>query len=213
MGWMPESPTVRGTVALGATVFAVLASAVVVSDSAHHISGMPPLTAHMVVHVVSMNVIAPALCFHFSLKSRRLDFMLSAALLQVTLLGFWHLPLMLSSHTLLTTLLMHGSLLAAACLFWACIVGTDRQRPWPAIAALLATGKLVCFGGALLVFAPHPLIVMTSHHGSVDRLWDQQLAGLVMLASCSFVYMSTAIVLFWRWLSGLSVSAPAPVTA
>jgi cytochrome c oxidase assembly factor CtaG len=37
---------------------------------------------------------------------------------------------------------------------------------------------------------------------------DQQLAGLVMLATCSLTYMSGAIILFWRWLADIRSDTP-----
>jgi putative membrane protein len=124
------------------------------------------------------------------------------------LLAFWHLPPVMAHNGPMFRVLMHASLIGAACAFWGSIVNGDRDDPAGGIAALLMTGKLVCLGGAVLVFAPRPLYVGAGHFPGSDPVEDQQLAGLVMLATCPLTYVTAAIILFWRWLSTIGAGAP-----
>lgn len=168
------------------------------------------MAVHMATHAVAMNLFAPALCLIAGLRLHARHVLLLASALQVALLAFWHTPPVMAHDGPIFRVLMHTSLISTACVFWGSIFGSGR-RPVDAIAALLVTGKLVCLGGAILVFAPRPLYVGAGHAHGPDAAGDQQLAGLIMLATCSLAYMSGAIILFWRWLSDIGTAAPARI--
>jgi putative membrane protein len=194
-------------------------SALAISAASAAASALPfflqaeSITVHMATHAVAMNLFAPALCVIAGFRQRHCHVLMLAGVLQVALLAFWHTPPVAAYNGSVFRFLMHVSLIGIACLFWGSILGSDRRHPAAGIAALLVTGKLVCLGGAILVFAPRPLYFGAGHTHGLDGVMDQQLAGLIMLATCSLAYISGAIVLFWRWLSGIGSAAPVKVPA
>jgi putative membrane protein len=155
-----------------------------------------------------MNLFAPALCLIAGVRLRGRHVLLFASVLQIALLAFWHMPLLMAHDSPILRVFMHASLICVAFVFWGSVVGSDRRHAIKAIAALLLTGKLVCLVGVILVFAPRPLYLGAGHAHGVDVVGDQQLAGLVMLATCSLTYMSGAIILFWRWLADIRSDTP-----
>jgi putative membrane protein len=158
----------------------------------------------MLLHVVMMSVAAPGAVAAVrrwrgrSWHTRPRQLWL-AALLQLTVFLYWHSPsgMMLSMHTAGGELLLQGSLLAVACLFWWCIAGLGADGVWHAIAALLCTGKLFCLVAVILTFSPRVLY----HAMTVP---DQQLAGLIMLTLCPMTYIASALWLCRRWLLRVS---------
>jgi len=171
------------------------------------------MTVHMATHAVAMNLFAPVLCLIAGFRQCRRHILVFASALQLSLLAFWHMLPVTAYDGPVFRFLMHASLVGAACLFWGSILGSDRRQPLEGVAALLITGKLVCLAGAILVFAPRPFHLGASHTHDFDAVQDQQLAGLIMLATCPLAYMSAAITLFWRWLSGIGATASAKVLA
>lgn len=162
------------------------------------------LAAHMATHLVAMNLAAPllVLLWHALRPPPRTRgvmsgdaFLLAAAAAQLTLLTGWHLPgvFRFAMHAAPVMAAMHLTLFAAALAFWHGIACLARGGEWKAVAALLATGKIVCLLGVLLVFAPRSL------YPGVP-LPDQQLAGLLMLVACPLIYVLAAIVVAVRWL-------------
>lgn len=114
----------------------------------------------------------------------------------------WHAPLAyggaLSSD--LAYWLMQLSLLASAAWFWASV----RAAPAPAaVAALLVATVQMGLLGALLTFAEQPLYaphLLTTAAWRLTPLQDQQIAGLIMWAPASALYLAMALVLLGRWL-------------
>jgi putative membrane protein len=95
---------------------------------------------------------------------------------------------------------MLATLLAAAVCFWGGILLLAARSRWQAIVALLATGKLACLLGALLIFARRPLFV----HATMD---DQQLAGLLMVVACPLSYVLVGVVLSAQLMHGIGAGA------
>jgi putative membrane protein len=172
-----------------------------------------PLARHMALHILLMNAAAPIASLPFaSLAPQRLKgsgWLAFATFVQVAALWVWHAPPILGAALRSTSVLfaMHASLVAAALLFWTLIFAQQGNTRWRSILALLITSKLYCLLGVLLVFAPALLYpnenpgYLHAHSGSIS---DQQLAGLLMIAACPLVYVSTGIIMAARWLRGLA---------
>lgn len=173
-----------------------------------------PLSRHMILHIALMTGLAPLIAsaarkrWHASSNSLML---LLATAVQLLAFFIWHSPqaMTLAMHSLLGGILMQLTLLAAAVWFWWCIMNWRSQNIWPAVGALMVTGKLFCLVAVLLVFAPR-LFAGAVHMGhSGAGLADQQLAGLLMIAACPLAYVATALVLISRWLRRLDPVGPA----
>lgn len=173
---------------------------------------MGVLTQHMVVHLTAMGLIAPMIAFATigiapAVSTGPVALGMATAV-QILLLWAWHVPTVLASAVGQPILLvaMHLSLLVAAVWFWTAIIGRARARSWPAMAALLITGKFFCLLGLLLTLSPRPLYaeagLVATCFGTVmpSHLADQQLAGLLMLAACPIAYVSAATALTMRLL-------------
>jgi putative membrane protein len=133
-----------------------------------------------------------------------------ASFVQVGALWAWHAPPILGAALRSSSVLiaMHASLIAAALLFWTLIFAQQGHARWRSILALLITSKLYCLLGVLLIFAPVLLYPNESpgylHAHSASSISDQQLAGLLMIAACPLVYVSTGIIMAARWLRDLA---------
>ncbi|MES2495837.1 MAG: cytochrome c oxidase assembly protein [Pseudomonadota bacterium] len=94
---------------------------------------------------------------------------------------------------------MQLSLLLSAMAMWASI----ERAPAPlGIAALLLTMVQMGLLGALISFAGRPLYaphLLTTQAWGLDPLEDQQLAGLIMWAPGSALYLAAAMLIGWRW--------------
>ncbi|THK39216.1 cytochrome C oxidase assembly protein [Ensifer sp. MPMI2T] len=175
---------------------------------------MGPLSSHMVMHILLMNVLAPMVAACACLvrpqgrepASGALAFATAA---QILGLWMWHAPPLLARAfaSVSIHLLLYGSLFLAAFLFWWVALRFRGNRRWKPILSLLVTSKLYCMLGVLFVFAPRTLFAGIARHDpdtpppSLDAaLADQQLAGLLMLVVCPAVYVLGGIVLGARWL-------------
>ena len=123
--------------------------------------------------------------------------------MQALVFLFWHTPYGMSTgmHSLGGELMLQGSLLIAACLFWWTLLRLHRDYTGHAILALLFTGKLFCLVALLLTFAPRSL-----YHAM--PLEEQQLAGLIMITICPLCYVASAVWLCWRWLRHIERNVP-----
>jgi putative membrane protein len=176
------------------------------------------LAGHMLQHLLMMN--GAALLFALVLRPqlRGIRGMLAVAtVLQIVLLWGWHLPPIYEAadHTIVLAILMQASLLAAGLLFWAAMLAHPVEKSWQTILAALVTAKAVCLFGAVLCFARRPLYMAHGEpggwgpFGGLSALDDQQLAGLMMMASCAVVYVAAAVALFVRWMSQMGRPADA----
>lgn len=166
------------------------------------------LAAHMLQHLVVMNVAALLAAKALRLELR--GWLAAPTILQAVLLWGWHLPLVFGAarHDLPLFALMQASLFGAAFLFWTAMLGHPVAKTWQAILAALVTAKAFCLFGAILCFSRRPLYPTHGERLGGDGLgsWglspldDQQLAGLLMVASCAIVYVTAAVTLFVRWL-------------
>lgn len=154
------------------------------------------LSSHMAAHIALMNVVAPIVAI--AVVGRVAPFsstvFWSIAIAQVGVLWFWHLPAVAAAATSHAsgTLLMHGSLLAIASLFWIGVLQMRGGRRWQTILGLIITGKLSCLLAALLIFSPRFLYTTHNHSTTMD---DQQLAGLLMITACPVSYVLAGIMI------------------
>jgi putative membrane protein len=103
---------------------------------------------------------------------------------------------------------MHASLLVAAFCFWGLLLSVSLR--WQAIFLLVATAKLSCLLGALLIFAPRVLYTGAHHDSTIADLSDQQLAGLLMIAACPLSYLTAGVVLAAQILADLGLTSGSP---
>ncbi|KRQ99485.1 cytochrome c oxidase assembly protein [Bradyrhizobium valentinum] len=165
------------------------------------------VSRHMMLHIASMNVVAPLLAAwaiaYGPARDIRVSWLWIATLVQIMLLWTWHAP---AVHAIIVRspavgLALHGVLLLAAVFFWFTLLTTSAAR-WQAIAALLLTGKLACLLAALLIFAPRSLyesaghLVHAAEHLPAFRaLDDQHMAGLLMITACPLSYLVAALII------------------
>jgi putative membrane protein len=191
-----------------ASAAAVLAAGLVVL--AFHEVG--PQARHMALHILAMNVVAPALAAIVAARRRsrglHARWLWVAALGQIAMLWAAHLPAVQAAamaHPPLQAA-MHLLLAAVALAFWLAILAASAARPWHAVAALALSAKLFCLLAALLIFAPRILHAVQHHASALD---DQQLAGLLMIAACPLSYLVAALLLTIRLVG--SASRPRPL--
>ena len=171
-----------------------------------------PLSTHMLVHVGTMNILAPLLAAVLAATGwltaalGRAAILWWATALQMVLLWAWHShAIQHVAHSSATVAVaLHAALLIAALIYW-CAVIVSSARPWQTILALLISGKLACLLGALLVFSPRLLLPMPAFGESA--ISDQHLAGLIMLAACPLSYILAAIVLTAQEISRLQTQS------
>jgi putative membrane protein len=153
------------------------------------------LSAHMAMHIILMNVVAPLVAIGLVKRLRPMSgtAFWSVATLQIGTLWFWHLPTVQAATTYSgSALLMHGSLFAVALLFWTGVLQMRGLGRWQAILGLILTGKLSCLLAALLIFSPRFLYASHHHAAAIE---DQQLAGLLMITGCPVSYVLAGIVI------------------
>jgi len=162
-----------------------------------------PVSVHMVHHIALMNVVAPLLGIVLATVARdrigkdRGTLLWTAACSQIVLLWAWHAPRLheAAASSALYAAMLTSLSLAALC-FWGCILLLPAHSRWQAIVALVATGKLSCLLGVLLLFAPRLLYPFhSSGHSGHAGIEHQQLAGLLMLIACPLSYVLAAGIL------------------
>ncbi|ANW05536.1 hypothetical protein LMTR13_13710 [Bradyrhizobium icense] len=174
----------------------------------------------MVLHVVSMNIIAPSVAAVIitgrHIGGTRPIWLWTATFLQITLLWTWHSP---AVHDLLLRspaagLTFHATLLLAALFFWLSLLTTSAASRWQTIPALLLTGKLTCLLAALLIFAPRTLYGLAGHPADAPErfsllhaLEDQHLAGLLMITACPLSYLVAAVIITLQLITREETSA------
>jgi putative membrane protein len=151
-----------------------------------------PLAAQMAIHIVAMNLLAPALILVLRRSSvwtrRRFGGLALPTVVQLVAIWSAHAPALLDTMHghLIGMLSLHLALFLIALWFWHEVIATPGDRRWRSVVALLITAKLFCLLGALMVFA-----------GATD---DQHAAGLLMLVACPVTYLLAAGVIARRWL-------------
>ena len=160
-------------------------------------------SAHMVIHIASMNVAAPLLAAwaitHWPTQGIRASWLWIATFAQIVLLWAWHSPVVhnFTAQSPALGLTLHGALFLAALSFWLFLLTISAAARWQTIPALLLTGKLACLLAALLIFAPRTLYESAGHllHGALPELDDQQMAGLLMVTACPLSYLVAAVII------------------
>ena len=159
--------------------------------------------AHMVQHLLVMNVAALLMAAAWPAGKRRPISLPVVTALQLAALWIWHMPAIFAAahHSLAMQGLMQVSLFAVALLFWRGIFD-PASAVWHRIFALLITAKLFCLLGAAFVFSRRTLYPAfgSPEAWGLTALEDQQLAGLLMVSSCALIYVAAAIALFGNWL-------------
>lgn len=163
-------------------------------------------TARVVHHVLLAVLLAPLLSESFALHDRRIPGSLAVwTAIQALAFWFWHAPP------------VYAAALSNDAVFWGMQVSiTGTAAAWfaqlrrsPAGAAtvsLLATMVQMGVLGALLVFAgrafyaPH---FLTTGAWGLSPLEDQQIAGLIMWAPASAIYLLAAVVTLYRSLQAV----------
>lgn len=159
-------------------------------------------TARVIHHVLLATLLAPLLVAAFDW--RRVPGSLGAwTAAQAAVFWFWHAPpayaAALSSDAAFW--LMQVSITLSAAVWWAHVL---RAECGPAVFALLATMVQMGLLGAILTFAkqayyePHWL---TTQAWGLAPLEDQQIAGIVMWAPASAIYLLCALTLLYRSLA------------
>jgi putative membrane protein len=161
--------------------------------------GSALFSARAVHHLLLIAVAAPLLAW--SLPVRRCGLAL-ATLVQAAALWAWHAPAAYGwalSHDA-GYWLMQLSLLGSSLWFWTAV----RHASAPAavgglLIAVVAMGLL----GALITLAGQPLYaphLTTTAAWGLSALEDQQVAGLIMWAPGSAIYLAAALTILGRWI-------------
>ena len=168
--------------------------------------------ARVVHHVVLVTLVAGCVVLAFKLHRRSIAGSLALwTALQVLVFWAWHAPP------------LYAAALSNDALFWAMqlsITGSAalwlaklRQAPASvAVVALLATMVLMGVLGALITFAGRPLYAphyLTTQAWGLTPLEDQQIAGILMWAPASVIYLLAAMAILYRSLGRDPADRPA----
>lgn len=156
-------------------------------------------TARVIHHVLLATLLAPLLVAGCRIRDVRGSLALWTAI-QALVFWAWHAPpayeAALSNDAVFW--LMQLSITASAALWWAKVLRADTGS---AVLALLATMVSMGLLGAILTFAgrayyaPHWL---TTQAWGLSPMEDQQIAGIVMWAPASAIYLLAAMVMLYR---------------
>lgn len=172
--------------------------------------GSALFTARAVHHVLLATVLAPLLVAAFRIRIATGSLALWTAV-QILVFWGWHAPpaygAALASDALFWT--MQLSITLSAVIWWARMRNADAGS---AVLSLLATMVQMGLLGAILTFAGRPLYDphwLTTQSWGLSPLEDQQIAGLVMWAPASAIYLLCALTLLYRSLPAEPVRADA----
>lgn len=161
-------------------------------------------TARVVHHVLLATVLAPLLAAALPRLGERIPLSLTVwTALQALVFWAWHAPAFYEDALTYDALfwLMQFSITLSAAIWWAKL----KQAPTAAaVAALLGAMVLMGILGALITFAGRPLYAphwLTTQPWGLTPLQDQQIAGIIMWAPASAIYLLTAMVMLYRWMS------------
>lgn len=163
--------------------------------------GSALFTVRVVHDVILVALLAPLLVAALRLERRDTVGSLSQwTAVHALTFWLWHAPPLyeaaMSSDAAFWT--MQASLVGTAAIWWAKVV----RAPAPAAAlALLATMVAMGALGALLTFAPRAYYAphwLTVQDWGLNPLEDQQIAGIVMWAPASLVYLLAALIILHR---------------
>lgn len=171
--------------------------------------GSALFAARTVHHLLLLAVAAPLLAWSLPRRGGPLAL---ATLVQAATLWTWHAPAAYGwalSHDA-AYWFMQLSLLGAAAWFWATLRGASAPA---AVGGLLIAMVTMGLLGALITFAGQPLYaphLATTAAWGLSPLEDQQIAGLIMWAPASAIYLAAALGVLGRWI-GPSRRAEVPL--
>jgi putative membrane protein len=162
-------------------------------------------TARVVHHVVLATALAAAIVAATGLHMRRLPASLPLlTAIQVLCFWAWHAPplyaLALGHDAVFWA--MQLTITGTAALWWARLRQVSAAG---AVTSLLATMMLMGVLGALITFAGRALYAphwLTTQAWGLSPLGDQQLAGILMWAPASAIYLLAAMAILYRSLRG-----------
>jgi putative membrane protein len=166
--------------------------------------GSALFTARVLHHIALALLVAPLVVNSLRLHERRISLSLpQLTVMQAGIFWAWHTPTLYSAALSSDAVfwIMQGSLTASSAFWWARL---RQENATMATGALLATMVQMGALGALLVFAgrayyaPH---FLTSQMWGLSPMEDQQIAGLIMWAPVSAVYLLAAMVVLYRSLA------------
>lgn len=164
-------------------------------------------SVRIVDHVLLTAVSAPLMVQGLRFAGRGSPLVWAAG--HALLFWIWHAPqpydLALSNDQ--TYWAMQTSLFVSAVGFWASL--RNASAPY-AIALLLIMMVQMGLLGALITFAGSPLYAphwLTTQPWGLDPIEDQQLAGIIMWAPASAIYLGAALSRGWRMLSPARTAA------
>jgi len=89
---------------------------------------------------------------------------------------------------------LYAAVLLSSLLFWRAVFADVDMHPWRALAAVMSAMKAFGLLGVLLVLAPRPLYGPPVLSGTgAERLWDQNLAGLLFMATSALGFLVAAV--------------------
>ena len=168
---------------------------------------------HMAAHMGVVAIAAPLIAIGLSGTeldlSSRLITPLTASLVELVAVWFWHLPQMrlLADQSLAAMLLEQASFLAAGLLLWRSCLGSPRLA---GAGGLLFTSMHMTLLGVLLALAPRPLYAagpVTCFGVTMPAAMDQQLGGVAMLLVGAVSYLAGGLALLYRLLADPSETA------
>ncbi len=163
--------------------------------------GSALFTIRIVHDVILVAALAPLLVAALKLEQRSIpgSLWVWTAMHAITF-WLWHAPPLYEAAMSRDAIFwaMQASLTGTAAVLWAKII----RAPAPAAAAMLLA-TMVAMGalGALLTFAHRPLYAvhwLTTQSWGLSALEDQQIAGIVMWAPASLVYLLAALTILYR---------------
>ena len=163
--------------------------------------GSALFTVRIVHDVILVAALAPMLVAGLKLEQRSIPGSLWVwTAIHALTFWLWHAPPLyeaaMSSDAIFWA--MQASLTGTATIWWARII----RAPAPSAAAMLLA-TMVAMGalGALLTFAHRPLYAvhwLTTQSWGLSAIEDQQIAGIVMWAPASLVYLLAALTILYR---------------
>lgn len=200
----------RDQVTDGRSALAALAIVLVLFVSPFCALGSALFTARVVHHVVLATALAATLVSATGLHLRRLPQSLSVlTAVQVLTFWAWHAPPLYAAALAHDGMFwaMQLSITATAALWWARLRQVSAAG---AVMSLLATMMLMGVLGALITFAGRALYAphwLTTQAWGLSPLGDQQLAGILMWAPASAIYLLAAMAILYRSLRGDAAEA------
>jgi putative membrane protein len=151
--------------------------------------------------------------------ARRPAAVLGAAVTYLAVVLAWHLPGAYEAAVRSTPVhvVEHLTLFSAAVLLWWSVLRVPRRRLDQLVGALVAVlipafGEAALGGVMMLSSTPwYDVYVLRAAEHELDPLRDQQVAGAVMWAAGTPVYLLAAVILLWRLLRAAPEGQEAPV--